>query len=182
MLLAIINDLLDISKIEDGKMDLSQITFGICDVIQDKVISTKALIGVKPIIFNSVIGPDIPGVLVGDPLRLHQILSNLLGNAIKFTDSGNITLEVKMVKKTEDSVTLKFSIVDTGIGISADKMDRLFLYFSQIDSSLCQKYGGAGLGLFIAKELVNKMGGDIGVESELGKGSNFHFTVNLKLP
>ena len=181
-LLALVNSVLDLSKIESGKLTLAMIEFNIFDLISEKVDAYRTTIREKPIVFECTIGDDLPDILIGDPLRLHQILGNLLGNAIKFTESGKITLAVDMVKKTEDHVTLKFSITDTGPGIARDKMDRLFHYFSQVDSSITRKYGGSGLGLVISQSLVKEMGGEIGVESEPGKGSTFHFTARFKLP
>ena len=141
-----------------------------------------AAIGQRPIELNSVLGDDLPEVLIGDPLRIHQVLANLLNNAIKFTAAGTITLAVHLVKKDSQSATLKFSVTDTGPGIPRDKLGHLFIYFSQLDSSITKKYGGSGLGLAISAALVREMGGEIGVVSEPGKGSTFYFTANFKLP
>ena len=180
--MGIVNDVLDVSKIESGKMELSQIPFSIADIIHEKAVTFKTVIGDKPIILECLAGEDLPDPVIGDPLRLHQVLANLLSNAIKFTHGGKITLTTKLVEKSRDEVVIEFSVIDSGIGIPPDKIDRLFQYFSQMDTSIYQKYGGAGLGLLIAKELVEKMGGKLAVKSEPGKGSIFHFTAIFKLP
>jgi signal transduction histidine kinase len=181
-LLGVINQLLDLSKIEAGKMALSLCTFSIGDLIQERVSIFKTLTRDKPIIFEIVFGNDLPDFLIGDPQHLDHILSNLLANAIKFTESGRITIAVKEVGKNEKSITLKFMVTDPGIGIPEDKLNLLFCKFSQIDSSTTRKYGGTGLGLAISKDLVELMGGEIGVQSEPGKGSSFYFTITFDLP
>ena len=142
----------------------------------------KTLTRDKPIIFESVFGNDLPDFLIGDPQHLNHILSNLLANAINFTESGTITVAVKEVGKNEKSITLKFMVTDTGIGIPEDKLNLLFCKFSQIDASTTRKYGGTGLGLAISKDLVELMGGEIGVQSDPGKGSSFYFTITFDLP
>ena len=181
-LLALINDILDLAKIESGKMDLVEEPFCLAEFLNERAITCRTVLGAKPVAFDSVVEEGLPQELLGDPLRLHQILGNLLGNAVKFTECGSIVLVVQKMAQTTDAITLKFSVKDTGPGIPADKIDKLFQYFSQADISVAQKYGGAGLGLLISKELVEKMGGKIGVASELGKGSTFYFTVDFKLP
>ena len=181
-LLNIINDILDISRIETGDVVLSFSEFKTADLLQENIVPFQTAIGNKPIVLECVQGDDLPEILIGDPLRLHQILANLLNNAIKFTECGKITLSVSTVMRAKESATLKFAVTDTGPGIPADKIDRLFIYFSQLDSSVTKKYGGSGLGLAISAALAKEMGGEIGVESEPGKGSTFHFTANFKLP
>jgi ABC-type amino acid transport substrate-binding protein/DNA-binding response OmpR family regulator/HPt (histidine-containing phosphotransfer) domain-containing protein len=180
-LLGIINDILDFSKIEAGKMDMESADFPLEDTLDN--IST--LVGIKTqekgleLLFKT--DPTVPTALVGDPLRLGQILVNLSNNAVKFTDTGEIVVYTELVKKDEDQVTLKFSVRDTGIGMTAKQAAKLFQPFMQADSSTTRKYGGTGLGLTISKRLVEMMGGEIWVESEQGRGSTFSFTANFGL-
>ena len=180
-LLGIINDILDFSKIEAGKMDMESVDFQLEDTLDN--IST--LVGIKTqekgleLLFKT--DPSVPTALVGDPLRLGQILINLSNNAVKFTDAGEIVVAIELVKKDKAQVTLKFSIHDTGIGMTAEQAAKLFQPFAQADSSTTRKYGGTGLGLTISKRLAEMMGGEIWVESESGKGSTFGFTANFGL-
>ena len=180
-LLGIINDILDFSKIEAGKMDMESVDFQLEDTLDN--IST--LVGIKTqekgleLLFKT--DPSVPTALVGDPLRLGQILINLSNNAVKFTDAGEIVVAIELVKKDKAQVTLKFSIHDTGIGMTAEQAAKLFQPFAQADSSTTRKYGGTGLGLTISKRLAEMMGGEIWVESESGKGSTFSFTANFGL-
>jgi len=180
-LLGIINDILDFSKIEAGKLTMESLDFQLEDTLDN--IST--LVGIKTqekgleLLFNT--DPSVPTALVGDPLRLGQILINLSNNAVKFTDSGEIVVYTELIKKDENRVTLKFSVRDTGIGMTAEQAARLFQPFSQADSSTTRKYGGTGLGLTISKRLAELMGGEIWVESEPGQGSTFSFTANFGL-
>jgi signal transduction histidine kinase len=181
-LLGVINKILDLAKIEAGKMEISPSRFCIGDLIRERVLMFRTLTSDKPIIFECVFGNDLPDFLIGDPQHLNHILSNLLANAINFTESGKITVTVEELGKNEKSITLKFMVTDTGIGIPDDKRDLLFCKFSQIDASITRKYGGTGLGLAISKDLVELMGGEIGVQSEPGKGSIFYFTITFDLP
>jgi signal transduction histidine kinase/CheY-like chemotaxis protein/HPt (histidine-containing phosphotransfer) domain-containing protein len=180
-LLGIINDILDFSKIEAGKLDMEAVDFQLEDTLDN--ISTLA--GVKTqekgleLLFKT--DPSIPASLVGDPLRLGQILINLSNNAVKFTETGEIIVSTDLVKHEAEQVTLKFSVQDTGIGMTADQAAKLFQPFSQADSSTTRKYGGTGLGLTISKRLAELMGGEIWVESEKGRGSTFSFTANFGL-
>ena len=180
-LLGIINDILDFSKIEAGKMDMESVDFQLEDTLDN--IST--LVGIKTqekgleLLFKT--DPSVPTALVGDPLRLGQILINLSNNDVKFTDAGEIVVAIELVKKDKAQVTLKFSIHDTGIGMTAEQAAKLFQPFAQADSSTTRKYGGTGLGLTISKRLAEMMGGEIWVESESGKGSTFSFTANFGL-
>ena len=180
-LLGIINDILDFSKIEAGKMDMESVDFQLEDTLDN--IST--LVGIKTqekeleLLFKT--DPSVPKALVGDPLRLGQILINLSNNAVKFTDTGEIVVATELVKKDQGQVTLKFSVHDTGIGMTAEQAAKLFQPFAQADSSTTRKYGGTGLGLTISKRLAEMMGGEIWVESEPGQGSTFSFTANLGL-
>ena len=130
-------------------------------------------------LFRSVVAPEVPSALQGDPGRLRQILINLVGNAIKFTAQGEVVIRVDLVSETPGNVRLRFAVHDTGLGIPSDKLGRLFGKFSQVDASTTRKYGGTGLGLAISKQLTELMGGEIGVQSESGKGSEFWFTALL---
>jgi signal transduction histidine kinase/CheY-like chemotaxis protein len=180
-LLGIINDILDFSKIEAGKLDMESVDFQLEDTLDN--IST--LVGIKTqekgleLLFKA--DPSVPTALVGDPLRLGQILINLSNNAVKFTDAGEIVVSTELVKKDDAHATLKFSVRDTGIGMTADQSARLFQPFAQADSSTTRKYGGTGLGLTISKRLAEMMGGEIWVESNPGQGSTFSFTANFGL-
>ena len=177
-LLGIINDILDFSKIEAGKLDLESVNFSIDGVINN----LAPLITMKSqekenleVLFD--IAHDIPRNLVGDPLRLGQVLINLANNAVKFTEEGEIVISARLVKEKEDQITLEFSVSDTGIGLSQEQIDNLFEAFSQADTSTTRKYGGTGLGLTICKRLVEMMDGEIRVVSTPGKGSTFKFTA-----
>jgi two-component system sensor histidine kinase/response regulator len=180
-LLGIINDILDFSKIEAGKMDMESVDFQLEDTLDN--IST--LVGVKTqekgleLLFKT--DPSVPTALVGDPLRLGQILINLSNNAVKFTDTGEIVVSTELVKKDQAQVTLKLSVRDSGIGMTTEQAAKLFQPFAQADSSTTRKYGGTGLGLTISKRLAEMMGGEIWVESEQGRGSTFSFTANFDL-
>jgi PAS domain S-box-containing protein len=180
-LLGIINDILDFSKIEAGKMDMESVDFQLEDTLDN--IST--LVGIKTqekgleLLFKT--DPSVPRALVGDSLRLGQILINLSNNSVKFTDAGEIVVSTELIKKDKAQVTLKFSVQDTGIGMTAEQAAKLFQPFVQADSSTTRKYGGTGLGLTISKRLAEMMGGEIWVESEQGRGSTFSFTANFGL-
>ncbi len=180
-LLGIINDILDFSKIEAGKMKMESTDF-LLDEVLDNV---STVVGVKAqekdLEFLIEIQPDVPLALVGDPLRLGQILINLCNNAVKFTQKGEIVISSKLLEKGSQAVTLGFCVRDTGIGLTQEQQDKLFTAFSQADSSTTRKYGGTGLGLTICKRLVHMMEGEIWVESQSGKGSDFIFTAKFGL-
>jgi len=178
-LLAIINDILDLSKIESGQINIEDIDFDITENLQEviKLLSFKSK--EKGITIKTHINKDVPKYLKGDPIRLNQIILNLANNAVKFTEIGGVDIYIDFEYETKDGIKLKFSIKDTGIGISHDGMKKLFKEFSQVYSYTTRKHGGTGLGLAISKKLVEVMDGEIDVESELGKGSNFWFTVIL---
>ncbi len=179
-LLEIINEILDISKIEADKISLESIPFSVNQVI-DKIIKLLSVkIFEKDLGFYVHIPDNLHDSVIGDPLRLRQVLVNLLGNAAKFTEHGSIILSITVVEETSDSIKLRFSVKDTGIGIPDDKLDQLFETFSQLNVSTSRKYGGTGLGLSISRQLVGMMGGDIGVESKHGDGCDFHFTLKFK--
>jgi signal transduction histidine kinase/DNA-binding response OmpR family regulator len=178
-LLSIINDILDFSKIEAGKLDMESIPFEMRESLGEtmKALSYRAHQKGLELVYE--VQPDVPETLVGDPGRIRQIIINLVGNSIKFTERGEILVSVEKESETPDSVRLHFSIRDTGVGIPADKQGKIFEPFSQADGSMARVYGGTGLGLTICTRLVGLMDGRIWVESALGKGSTFHFHVSL---
>ena len=179
-LLSIINDILDFSKIEAGKLELEEIDFDLHDTIDSIMDSFAPDVEKKGLQFNCFIDPKVPSWLRGDPNRLRQVLVNIISNAVKFTDKGEITVRIAVEEQNESNVTLQLSVKDSGVGISAKGLESLFQSFSQVDSSTTRKYGGTGLGLAISRELAILMGGGVTVESESGKGSTFKFIVKLK--
>ena len=179
---AMINNFLDYAKITSEKMVLEQREFDLIACINTIIESNKPQIIEKELQLLINISDDIPKMVVGDELRLTQILNNLLSNAVKFTMVGQVALEIVKLSETERHVELFFMVMDSGIGISNKDKDRLFQNFSQVDGSITRRFGGTGLGLAISKRLVEAMDGSIGLESEEGKGSTFSFTVRLALP
>ncbi|MFC1726493.1 response regulator [candidate division KSB1 bacterium] len=176
-LLGIINDILDFSKIEAGKLDIEEINFSLDDVLNNLSNLMSVKTQEKGLEFLFAVDNDVPRYLIGDPLRIGQILINLTGNAIKFTEKGEILVGAKVKEYKEDKVLLQFSVTDSGIGIPQEKIASLFEEFTQADGSTTRKYGGTGLGLAICKRLSELMGGEIWAESEPGKGSSFIFTI-----
>lgn len=180
LLLSLLNDILDYSKIEAGKLDLEMIDFDLRNLLDEFAVLMAMRAQDKGLEFICAADPDAPTDLRGDPGRLRQILMNLAGNALKFTERGEVSVRAFVQSETEHAVTLRFSVRDTGIGISTEQMNTLFQQFSQGDSSITRKYGGTGLGLAISKQLVEMMGGEIEARSESGRGSEFSFTVSLE--
>jgi PAS domain S-box-containing protein len=180
-LLGIINDILDFSKIEAGKLDTESVDFQLEELLDN----IATIVGVKTqekqleLLFKT--DPSVPSSLVGDPLRLGQILTNLSNNAVKFTDKGQIIVSTELIKEGNTQATIKFSVQDTGIGMTAEQAAKLFQPFAQADSSTTRKYGGTGLGLTISKRLAEMFGGEIWVESKPGRGSTFSFSANFGL-
>jgi len=179
-LLALINDILDFSKIEAGRLEMETLDFDLHVLLDDFAASVALCAQDKGLEFVCTAAPDVPALLRGDPGRLRQILTNLAGNAVKFTHQGEIVVKAGLVSEDNTGVRLRFSIRDTGIGIPKEKQPLLFQKFTQADASTTRQYGGTGLGLAISKQLAERMGGAIGIESEEGKGSEFWFTVRLE--
>jgi two-component system, sensor histidine kinase and response regulator len=181
-LLGLINDILDYSKIEAGKLDIDSVDFNLADCLGDTMKALSLRAHQKGLELAFEIEPDVPDALVGDPGRLRQIIINLVGNGIKFTEHGEVVLGVRIETREQQSLFLHFTVADTGIGIPPEKHSAIFEAFRQADGSMSRKYGGTGLGLTISSRLVGLMGGSIRVESEVGKGSRFHFTARFAIP
>ena len=179
-LLSLINDVLDLSKIEADRLELESVDFDPRDVIYETVAATSLQAAAKCIELVVNVGIDVPVIARGDPGRLRQIVMNLIANAVKFTHEGHVVLDATATVDDKKRVTMRIEVTDTGIGIPADRLDRLFKTFSQIDSSTTRHYGGSGLGLSIVKRLAELMGGEVGVRSEAGRGSSFWTIVRLE--
>ncbi|MEB0280803.1 MULTISPECIES: two-component regulator propeller domain-containing protein [unclassified Mucilaginibacter] len=179
-LLNVINDILDFTKIETGHMELEAHDFDLRDCVEGVlgIFAEKASRQKLDLVYQ--MAPNVPPRIIGDPLRLGQVLINLVGNAMKFTSKGEVFIDIQFAGVTESDLVLQFSVRDTGIGIPADKLHKLFRAFSQVDSGTTRKYGGTGLGLAISEKLINLMGGTISVSSEAGSGATFTFTVQVK--
>ena len=176
-LLGIINDILDLSKIEAGKLTLERIDFDVTSLVRELAREFALHARAKQLAFSYTLESEAPQWVQGDPGRLRQVLTNMLGNAVKFTSQGEVSLRMECARDTEDTTTLRFEVRDTGIGIAPEQCARLFESFVQGDGSTTRKYGGTGLGLAISKQLVGMLGGDIGFESEVGQGSSFWATA-----
>lgn len=180
-LLNLINDILDLSKIEAGELTLEYVDFALRDLI-NKLISTMSFKAKnKGLTLSISIADDVPNKFIGDPHRLRQVLTNLINNAIKFTEKGQVSLTIKTSDQKQNIVTLLFSVKDTGIGIPKEKLDTIFERFTQADSSITRRYGGTGLGLSISKKLIEMMGGKIWIESQQNEGTIFYFTVQMQI-
>ena len=180
-LMRLLNDILDFSKIESGKLDFEAISFALPTAITEVVALLRARAAEKRLNLALDFGPDLPTYVVGDAVRLKQVLLNLTGNAIKFTEQGSVEIIARVARREERVATLRFTVRDTGIGMDAETKAKLFRVFSQGDSSMTRRFGGTGLGLAISQQLVNRMGGHIMVESRQGHGSEFSFELTLPL-
>lgn len=180
-LLGLLNDVLDVSKIEAGKMEIESITFNLGELVRDTLRALAVKAHEKGLELDVHMSMDIPQYMEGDPIRIRQVLYNLVGNAIKFTERGEVVVEVEEQWTTDDETCLHFVVRDTGIGIPKDRLQQIFEAFTQVDSSMARRFGGTGLGLTITSELIRMMGGRIWVQSSLGEGSTFHFTIHLRL-
>lgn len=176
---SIINNILDFSKLEAGKIELEESRFEIRELVEKIALSHMPVVNEKGLQLTVDVDENIPQFLIGDELRVTQVLNNLLSNAIKFTTVGFIRVEVAQTVRYKEEVELFFMVIDSGIGISKEDQDKLFKSFSQVDTSITRRYGGTGLGLAITKELVELMGGKVYLESEKGRGSNFSFSLRL---
>jgi len=180
-LLNIINDILDWSKLETGKLRLDRVSFSLEEVVNNVYDLLYYSAANKGIELKLNLTHDIPQKVLGDPIRLQQVLVNIVSNGIKFTEEGFVEISVIKIKEVQNKVIIRFDIRDTGVGIPSDKIEKLFKSFSQIDDNLTRKYGGTGLGLYISKEIVDMMGGEIYCESTVGEGSVFHFTIPFEI-
>ena len=178
-LLTILNDILDFSKVDAGRLELECVDFDIRSAVRDIVALLAGLAGSKGLALLGTVDPTVPDAIRGDPGRFRQVLMNLIGNAIKFTEAGEVVASVRVATEDSEIVTLRVEVRDTGIGIAPEAQDRLFQAFTQGDSSTTRRFGGTGLGLAISRRLVELMGGQLGVVSEVGRGSRFWFTVQL---
>ncbi|MBU2705024.1 response regulator [Zooshikella marina] len=180
-LLSIINDILDFSKIEAGKLDIEEVDFNLLDLVEDLTDLLNIKAQEKAIALYSYVDDQIPPSLLGDAGRIRQVLTNLMNNALKFTHQGYVGLDIRCLHANQQQCELSFTVEDTGIGISKDRQDKIFEQFTQADSSTTRLYGGTGLGLAISRQLVSLMGGTLCVESEVGKGSRFYFSLQLSV-
>ncbi|MFE6796287.1 ATP-binding response regulator [Paenibacillus chitinolyticus] len=181
-LLSVINHILDFTKIESGKMELDYEPFNLTVCLKETMDLFRALARERNLLLETHIEPGIPKILIGDSNRLRQVLNNLIGNAVKFTETGSVKVTVSQKRVDDNLITLEFIVEDTGIGIPADKMHHLFQPFTQIDATISRKFGGTGLGLSICKTLVNLMGGTIYARSNVEKGAVFVFTIQTGIP
>lgn len=181
ILLSIINNILDLSKIEAGRTDLEKIPFSLRETIKSSLVLFAGKINQKGLVYECTVAEDVPDALMGDSARFAQILNNLLGNAVRFTDSGRISVATSVHERHSDNIILRFQVTDTGIGIPSESQSEIFNRFSQADIATTRKYGGTGLGLAISRHLAELMGGAIGVESRSGAGSTFWFTCRFEI-
>ncbi|MCR5416689.1 MAG: PAS domain S-box protein [Pseudobutyrivibrio sp.] len=177
----IIDNLLDFAKLENGKMILEEREFSLTDLINSSVEAMEAVAIEKGLSLTCHIADNVPSIIIGDEFRISQVINNLLNNAIKFTSAGHVGLDVYKTGQKGRDVELTFFVIDTGIGMSATDKDKLFKSFTQVDGSTTRQYGGTGLGLYVCKKIVDLMGGNIEVESEVGKGSTFIFSIHAQV-
>jgi signal transduction histidine kinase len=180
-MLTVVSDILDFSRLETGKLEFESAPFSLQALLDETLPPLALRASLKGLSLDLQRGPDLPDALLGDPGRLRQVLLNLLGNAIKFTEQGGILLQIELESLDQDQVVLHVSIRDTGIGIPRERQEQVFEAFTQADGSATRRFGGTGLGLAISSHLVQRMGGCIWLESEPGRGSTFHFTARLSL-
>lgn len=180
LLLDLLNDILDFSKYRSGMFDLRSVPFGLRELVIELVQTFSFRAADKGLQLSANVAPEVPDRLIGDPLRLRQVLMNLLSNAVKFTEHGSITIEVALKSLAVEEASLRFAVVDTGIGISDSNQQRVFAPFAQVDSSTTRQHGGTGLGLAIATDLIHAMGGKLEVDSRLGEGSTFYFVAHIR--
>ena len=181
-LLLLINDILDFSKIEAGKVSIENISFSLRGSLMQTLKTLAVRAQQKGLVLDVHVDPEVSDVLIGDPVRLRQILVNLVGNAIKFTSSGEVTVSVHRESSQDQSILLRFTVKDTGIGIPPERQQEIFSAFTQADASTTRQFGGTGLGLTISSRLTKLLGGTIWVDSQPGKGSSFHFTARFGIP
>lgn len=179
-LLSLINDILDLSKIESGKLEIESISMDLRKICDETMDLLDYRIKEKGLDFGCIIDPLLPKQIIGDPIRIRQILLNFISNAIKFTSTGSIKIKIEILNETENDIHIKINVIDTGVGISPDKIDKLFKVFSQVDASTTRQFGGTGLGLAISKKLIELMHGKVGIESQPNVGSNFWFELTLE--
>jgi PAS domain S-box-containing protein len=179
-LLRLVNDILDVSRLEAGKLDVQETPFSVRTLVQDIQAWAAPMAAREGLEFGCTLDPALPEMVLGDAMRVNQVLTNLLGNAFKFTETGEVSLAVEVAHSAPDVVTLRFVVRDSGIGIAEDELTRLFQSFTQVDTSTTRKYGGAGLGLSICRELVRLMKGDLDADSTPGAGSTFTVTLPLR--
>jgi signal transduction histidine kinase/CheY-like chemotaxis protein len=182
LLLEFLNDILDLSRLEAGRFDLDSTLFSLHKAVEQVVKTLRVRAREKGLVLICDLPSRVPDMLIGDPLRFRQILMNLVDNAIKFTHAGKVVVQANVIDQTEEVATLSFTVSDTGIGISPEDQERVFLAFTQADASTTRNYGGSGLGLTIVRRLVELMGGQIRIESQVNQGSTFRFTIRLKIP
>ena len=180
-LLSTLNSVLDFTRMEDQNLVLSRTPFSVGQLVEEVITATALDAEKKELWYSAEVAEEIPDILIGDPGRLRQVLLNLLENGIKFTEQGGVVMTVELQSASADSVCLLFDVKDTGCGIPADKADAVFRAFTQLDGGLDRRHGGLGLGLAICTQIVRRMGGRMWFESELGRGTTFHFTVELPL-
>jgi signal transduction histidine kinase len=180
-LLRVINDVLDFSKMEAGRLAIELAQFSVRRLMQETEKSLAPAAREKGLRLVCMVAPEVPAAVIGDSVRLRQVLVNLVGNAIKFTPYGQVAIDARLDSATEGGRQLRFSVADTGIGIPKHQHERIFQPFVQADGSSTRSYGGTGLGLAIASQLVELMGGRVWLESEVGRGSTFHFTIAVEL-